>query len=200
MSWKRLATTYCSDTAVKKWARANAGMAMAGEGLGVGHTLLLTGTIVWCWKCGANGCIRPVNLRQPCTGRLEKFQGQARQRLLMGLHPHTRVPLGVPTLPEPGTVLPHGFDHAAREAQRSATSVSSAPLDPGWGSAGRLVVNPRLRALQERVRARLVPTYSPSLPVLEAPSLSARRRLRGKQSPPPAYLPSVLRAVPEGML
>jgi len=86
---RRSALSYgrCPGSAVRRWARSAAAAAVTGEGAGGGHYLLLTGNVVWRWRCGANACVRAHNLTRQCPGRAAGFLVQARQRLLLGLHP-----------------------------------------------------------------------------------------------------------------
>ena len=119
-----LAFSRCPGSAVRKWAHQAAVAAGSGRGAGGGHTLLLTGSVVWCFKCGASACVRARLLAQPCRGRLLGL-AQAHQRLLLCLHPTTRAPLGQATVPEPGCQLPAGFASAVRHAEASATTAAA---------------------------------------------------------------------------
>ena len=130
-----LASSRCPGSAVRRWASQAAAAASSGKGSGGGHTLLLTGSIVWCFRCGASACTRAHLLLRPCRGRLLSL-AQAHQRLLLGLHPTTRVPLGHATVPEPGRQLPANFAAAVRHAEASATTAATArrasrPQAPG---------------------------------------------------------------------
>ena len=89
-----LCRSRCPGSAVLRWARLASVAAPSGESAGRGHCLLLTGTVAWCWACGANACVRAQNLTKPCPGRTLGFLAHARQRLLLGLHPSSRLPLG----------------------------------------------------------------------------------------------------------
>ena len=68
--------------------------------------------------------MRACNLAKPCVGRPLGFLVQARQRLLLGLHPSSRVPLDHGTVPEPGARLPPGYDDAVCLARRPATTAA----------------------------------------------------------------------------
>ena len=46
---------------------------------------------------------------------------RARAYLLLGLHPHTRIPLEGGTAPDSGTTWPRGYEAALASAQASAT-------------------------------------------------------------------------------
>ena len=147
----------CLGSAVLRWARLAATAAASGDRVGTGHHLLLTGTLVWCWRCGAYACARARNLAKPCPGRPSAFSAQARQRLLLGLHPATRAPLCDATVPEPGRPMPSGFDAAVRQAMASATAAAAARRAPAAVSAltrPALADTPRLAQLRARVRAR----------------------------------------------
>jgi hypothetical protein len=122
-----LATTRCRGSAVVRWARRATEAAERGEALGCDHQLLLTGLLVWCFRCGANTCTRAVNLAKPCPRRVTAFLAQARQRLLLGLHPSTRVPLVGATAPEPGAAWPPGYTAALAAAQASCTRAAASP-------------------------------------------------------------------------
>ncbi len=171
------------DRADREQQAVAAAAASTGESTGGGHRLLLTGSVVWCWRCGANAGGRAHYLAKPCPGRAVGFLGQARQRLLLGLHPTSRVPLDAVTVPEPGGSLPEGFALAVQAAASSATA--AAPARSGRMSAVRppraeCFVSPRLSALRDRVRAREAAAgEAAGLP----DPLPKRRRLRGKQPP-----------------
>ena len=146
-----------------------------GESIGRGHCLLLTGTVTWCLTCGASACVRARYLAQPCRGRARGFLVQARQRLLLGLHPSSRVPLGAGTIPEPGQSLPAGFATAVRKAELSGATAKY--LGAGLGRAAArfsLAESPRLAALRNRVRTKEAAAEKRALPL-------KRRRLWGKQ-------------------
>lgn len=81
---------------------------------------------MWCFLCGASANVMARHLARPCCGRARGFLRYARRRLLLGLHPRTRVPLGGITVPEVGAVLPEGYDAALRQALASST-VAAAP-------------------------------------------------------------------------
>ena len=134
---KRAALCYtrCPGSAALRWARLAATAAASGEGAGGGHYMLLTDTVAWCWRCWASACARVRCLARPCLGRPRGFLVQARQRLLLGLHPSTRVPLGAITVPEPGRSMPGGFGNAVRRAEASATAAASSRRVPGPGMA-----------------------------------------------------------------
>jgi len=125
---KTLASSRCPGSAALRWAkRATTAAAEAVEGaVGRGHTLLLTGDIMWCFLCGASGNVMARHLARPCCGQAKGFLVYARRRLLLGLHPGTRAPLGSPTVPEVGVSLPKGYDAALRQAMSSST-VAAAP-------------------------------------------------------------------------
>ena len=143
-----LAFSHCPGSAVRRWAQQAAVVAGTGTGSGRGHTLLLTGSVVWCFRCGASACMRARLLAQPCRGRLQAL-AQAHQRLLLGLHPTTRAPFCQPTVPEPGSQLPAGFAAAVRRAEASATTATTGrarrrpaevpppppPAEPAWRTA-----------------------------------------------------------------
>ena len=82
---------------------------------------MLTGTMVWCWKCGGYACAWARLLAQLCPGRARGFRKQAWQRLLPGLHPSSRVALGADAVPEPGRPMPASFANAVRGAEASRT-------------------------------------------------------------------------------
>ena len=141
-----LAFSRCPGSAVRRWAQQAALVAGPGQGSGRGHTLLLTGSVVWCFRCGATACVRARLLTQPCRGRLLGGLAQAHQRLLLGLHPATRAPLCQLTVPEPGCQLPTGFAAAVRRAEASATAAAGTcarlrprdvapPPAPAWRTA-----------------------------------------------------------------
>ena len=116
----------CPGSAVARWAQAAEAAADLGAGSGGGHVLLLTGPVVWCWRCGANACVRAQGLAKACPGVLRGFLAQAHQRLLLGLHPGSRRPLEAETVPEPGAALPRGFAAAVRRAEASRTTAAHA--------------------------------------------------------------------------
>jgi hypothetical protein len=144
--------------------------------------MLLTGTVAWCWKCGANACIRARNLVRPCPGRPRGFLVHARQRLLLGLHPSSRMPLEASTVAEPGQSLPAGFSIAVQEAEASRTSAAELGTEGLTNAHRTLVTTPRLAALRERVLAKQAAAKPTSLHMLSP----KRLRLRGKQPAPRA--------------
>ena len=141
-----LASSRCTGSAVRRWARQAAVVAGPDRGSGRGHTLLLTGSIVWCFRCGASVCERVRLLALPCRGRLEGL-AQAHQRLLLGLHPTTRAPLGQATVPEPALPMPEGFASAVRRAESSATTATV----------------PRVRRLPTVVQPREAPAWKTAM-------------------------------------
>ena len=154
----RLTHQHCSGSAVRRWARQAAGLAARSGGVGAGHSLLLTGTVVWCFCCGANACVRAQNLLQPCPRQARGHFVQSRQRLLLGLHPDTRMPLHATTVAEPGSTLPAGFAAAQRAAAASGTRPApTPPRRQGRRAEGRAEAtweHPRMAALLARVRVR----------------------------------------------
>ena len=86
-----IASTRCPGSVARKWALASCERRQ--HGFGGGHTLLLTGVVTWCWRCGANSCVRTRHLSKPCPGWPSGTLAQAKRRLLLGLHPKTRLPL-----------------------------------------------------------------------------------------------------------
>jgi hypothetical protein len=183
---KRAALCYarCPGSAALRWARLAATAAASGEGAGGGHYMLLTATVAWCWRCGANACARVRSLAQPCPGRPRGFLAQARQRLLLGLHPNTRVPLGAVTVPEPGRSMPSGFGDAVRGAEASATAAARTQRSPVPGAAASCaapLVSHRIEAVRARVRAR---EAAAAIAMARSAPAAKRRRLRGKQPPP----------------
>ena len=181
-----LSCSKCPGSAVLRWARAADAAAASGTSTGGGHHLLLTGTVTWCWRCGAYACVKACNLVKPCTGRIRGFAATARQRLLLGLHPSSRVPLGADTVPEPGWSLPDGFSRAVELAQTSATSAHEVPYRGAIGvvSQGAAVLKtPRMVALRARVQAReaLAKQTLGGAPAEAGIPVAKRWRLWGKQ-------------------
>ena len=176
-----LACSRCPGSAAKRWA--NASSAATGSSPGGGHCLLLTGTIVWCWKCGANACVRARHLALPCRGRPRGFLLQARQRLMIGLHPSSRVPLNADTVPVLGQMLPVGFTRGVEEAEVSRT-VAASPrrqrVPDSLAAKRSLATTPRLVALRERVLAQEALAKQRCLRT----AISPKRRLHGKQPDP----------------
>jgi len=183
-----LSCSKCPGSAVLTWARAADAAAASGTSTGGGHHLLLTGTITWCWKCGAYACVKACNLVKPCTGRIRGFAATARQRLLLGLHPSSRVPLGADTVPEPGWSLPDGFTRAVELAETSATSPHEVPYLGATGDVSRgaaVLKTARMVALRARVVAReaLAKRTLGATPADAGIPVAMRRRLWGKQPP-----------------
>ena len=193
----RLATAHCPGSAALRWARLAASAADAGEAVGRRHLVLPTGTVAWCWRCGAYSCARARNLAKPCPGHTRGFLVYARRRLLLGLHPATRVPLGAETVPEPGRQLPPGFaaEVCAAAISRVAAAahtwrappcgVLPAPLAPPAPADNAGAPWSRLEAVRARVRVREAAAAAAATlpPAGPAPK---RRRLHGKQPQPPA--------------
>lgn len=130
----------CQGSAAARWAQQAVVAASTGAAYGKGHVLLLSDAITWCFCCGAYACAQARLLQKPCPGhvRTSQWRRNARQRLLMGLHPDKRTPLAGDAVPEPGTQLPTGFAVAVRAALRSSTTVASAPPPPARnGSSGQ---------------------------------------------------------------
>ena len=145
--------------------------------------MLLTDTVAWCWWCGASACARVRSLARPCLGRPRGFLVQARQRLLLGPHPSTRVPLGAVTVPEPGRSMPGGFGNAVRRVEASATTAASSRRVPGPGMAASCappLMNHRIGAVRARVRAR---EAAAAIAMAGVAPAAKKRRLWGKQPP-----------------
>ena len=181
-----LAYSRCPGSAVRRWARAAAAAATSEMSSGSGHCLLLTGTVAWCWKCGASACVQARRLALPCVGRLRGSLVQARQRLLLGLHPSSRVRLNAVTVPEVGQVLPLGFAKAVEEAEISGTRAASPSHCHAPASEtvrGSLMVTARLVSLRARIQAKEALAQRRCLRAAISPK---RTRLRGKQPDPRA--------------
>ena len=170
----------CPGSAVQRWARAAAVAAQSGEPIGGKHDLSLNGPVVRCFTCGALACTTACLLSQPCPGRTRGFWKQAWQRLLLGLHPSSRLPLGADAMPEPGSQLPAGFAAAIRGAEASRTSAAGMSAEVPPSAQHALVTTPRLTALRDRVLAKQAAARATSLHVLPP----KRQRLRGKQPAP----------------
>ena len=123
----------CPGSAARRWAQVAEASAASGKGMGVGHALVMTDHIVWCWRCGASACVRARHLTQPCPGNATGWMAQARQRLLLGLHPHSRVPLGGAAVALPGEVVPRELVNAIRAAEMSATKARAGRLQRDVG-------------------------------------------------------------------
>ena len=107
----------------------------AGSAWGRGHRVLITGSVAWCFRCGAYASTRAVGLAHPCVIRTTTCAAQARMRLLLGLHPVTRIPLEGRTAPEFGTSLPRGYAAAVASARASGTRAAcSSPQRRGSAS------------------------------------------------------------------
>ena len=172
-----LSFSRCPGSAIKRWAQSAAVSCTLAGG---GHHLLRTGNVTWCWKCGANACARAHHLARPCPGTCRGFLVQARQRLLLGLHPSSRVPLAAETVPESGQLMPAGFSQARRAAEASKTAAAChRPHVRHSGLSQRaLIESPRLVALRARVVAKEAAAKGR---LLATPVVQKRRRLRGKQ-------------------
>ena len=132
--------------------------------------------------------MKACNLVKPCTGRIRGFAATARQRLLLGLHPSSRVPLGADTVPEPGWSLPDGFTRAVEMAETSATSPHEVPCRGATGDVSRgaaVLKTARMVALRARVVAReaLAKRALGATPADAGILVAMRRRLWGKQPP-----------------
>jgi len=195
-----LAVTRCRGSAVRRWEAQAADLAQLRGNPGAEHELLLTGAVVWCFKCGANACSRAVALSRPCPGRTEGFHVQAKQRLLLGLHPATRAPLRADTVPQPGGQLPRTFRAAVARARsskvRAASPTGVSRCLTGGGSHAVLPTYPARQvpgpasscnptppepAWRAAMRARIAARHAHAQLHLPAPK---RRRLTGKQPDP----------------
>ena len=161
----------CPGSSAAPWVRCTRSAAVRGKTVGRGHTLLLTGPHVWCFDCGATACARTVLLKKPCPGSMRgpqsKWRMQARQRLLLGLHPDHRMPLGHRTMPEPGQPWPAGYDAALKDALASRTSAASGPKRRR--GAGVAASQPD----QERGERRALPALAPMLARIRARAAAA---------------------------
>ena len=179
-----LSSSRCSGSAALRWAVTASTAADAGMGTGGGHVLLLTGGMCWCWRCGAHASVRAHNLLKTCPGWAVGSRVFARQRLLLGLHPGTRVPIGVDTVPEPGMSLPPGFSSEVRAAALSATraahTVRSMPRAEAVVVPAASFGTARLDALRARVREREAAAAADELGPGPLPK---RVRLWGTQPP-----------------
>jgi len=183
-----LAVTRCRGSVALRWASRATAMADQKGVTDQAHCLLSTGQVSWCFHCGANACTKAVLLARPCPGRSEGFLAQARQRLLLGLHPATRAPLHSGTVAQLGGALPRTFE-AAVVAARASRVKAAGPLplkaDKGSGSrtgsglaAGSAQPEPAWRtAMRARIAARAAAAAG------DAPA-PKRRRLTGKQPGP----------------
>ena len=181
------ATRPCTGSAALRWAQQASAAAGAGTAYGVGHTLLLSDTITWCFRCGAYACAQARLLQQPCPGnvRASQWRRHARQRLLLGLHPDKRTPLARDAVPEPGAELPEGFASAVRAAERSQTTVALSTAQAGSRHA----------PTHGRIRRQRLPTPPPVAAAQSEPAwkvamlarMAEKRRLPcSPVEPPPA--------------
>ena len=60
---------------------------------GLGHTLFLSGSLVWCKRCGCYGEKRFKDLKRACQGPAVGGRATMLQRLLKGLHPVSKAPM-----------------------------------------------------------------------------------------------------------
>ena len=180
-----LAHSRCPGSAVWRWDTAARKTSEVLHGFAGRHCLLVTGTVVWCWKCGANACVRARRLAAPCPGRPRGFLVQARQRLLLGLHPSSRIPLNAVAIPADGHAMPAASEREVSEARASRTTACLCRRDgpSAWPASTELIVTARLQRLRERIREREALAKRRRL----KPAVSPKRvRLRGKQADPQA--------------
>ena len=198
------AASSCPFSAAARWAQQAVIAARAGAPIGPGHVLLLSDSVTWCFRCGAYSSARVHLLQRPCPGSVAASWSRrtSRQRLLLGLHPVTRISLASGVVPEPGAVLPVGLAGAVRAAQRTKTraactaspaqrtarakrgarSVQRAPPDGQGGAAGPAPEPaPAWRiAMLARLAARLAARRA-EIAMAAPPPPAVRRRLSRKQ-------------------
>ena len=147
---------------MKRWAAA--AEAVGGHGIaGGGHIKLLTGTVVWCWRCGAYADRHAKLLAAPCRGVLRGMMRVSWKLLLENLHPLSRVAIGPGPFAEPGARLPAGF----------AGAVASIHGDAAWAAR----IHGRSSALKTSTRAAALAAAFGSGPALSP--LSAGRAHAG---------------------
>jgi rubrerythrin len=66
----KLAPKVCPGSAAMKWAQRAKVLAEQDFIDGGGHTTALSGSVLWCTKCGAYACTAAKGLAKPCPGRL----------------------------------------------------------------------------------------------------------------------------------
>ncbi len=93
----------CGGSAVERWAAREHALADAGRADGPRHSRWVTGSIVWCARCGSYAEERAVGMSAPCKGPPSTASGRRTclSRLRQGLHPKTKEPLRGRPWPEP---------------------------------------------------------------------------------------------------
>ena len=107
---KGLVFARCPGSVVHRWAQAAEALSCTGT-VGGGHVRMLTGDIVWCFRCGAYADRHARRLAFTCRGVLAGSMKICWQRLLINTHPLTRVAIGPGPFAEPGARLPMAFSY-----------------------------------------------------------------------------------------
>ena len=65
-SWANIAQGKCQGSVARRWAQQVATLADNGMVVGCGHVQVLSGSVVWCWECGAYGDAKAIGLPRSC--------------------------------------------------------------------------------------------------------------------------------------
>ena len=189
-SWNRLARQRCLRAAEAQQAFVRAeGFSEHVRPRAQRHTLWLSDETVWCSTCGQYATEAVKGLRHSCQPVKQGTRCNLRL-LCSGIHPGTRRPFDAPPVPQhqwqsADELAKHALSlpdrrrvvelrGCVRASQRGKVSL------PHLARAPQAVTEPRMAALLERVRARERAGF-----VVGRADTVCRRRLRGKQPPPP---------------
>ncbi len=174
----------CGGSAAARWAAREAVCTAAGRLDGPRHSRWLTGSVIWCARCGAYADDHAVGLAAPCKGPPPSSGGRrtSLSRLRRGIHPKSNLPLEGRPWPEPS------LWRRGKPCDLDGTDPQQRQQQPhgGWGSRaanGSQQAGSRKRTLaQQHIDQlhRLHPTHGvPPLaePIVEGAPSSAAARL-----------------------
>ncbi len=142
------------------------------------HALTTTSGILWCKRCGAYTTRQPRSLRFSCTGRPQSEAAfNVRARLLRGLPPTTASYLDGASVANPGPYL--------EIARRPTDKLKSNMTEDGAYEHGAGDSNTRQKHTRPHANvAAETDGNGSSFDAQQRPPATARRRIRGKSTPP----------------
>ena len=98
-SWNRIAPQKCNGSAAALWAERAHADAQDGNEFGLGHSLWLSDTTIWCTTCGQFSFEATKGLKATCHRRA-RGTTTIWTRLMTGRHPRTNEPFAAPAVPQ----------------------------------------------------------------------------------------------------
>ena len=197
-SFKRVAAQTCTGSIARKRAVKSKQLIDVGVETGAGHKLLLSGSVLWCYVCGAFSDGAAKALARACTGghgshceRAYARRGLLQQlkKLRAGTHPATRLPLPPPVTIDSSLAVPAELLRGYATSSAAVVMRTEKDLRPVMQAmlarvrkrqADRLASEPQ--PVRRRISCKSRPS-GPSCPLGIPGVVAIRRRISAKTSP-----------------